>query len=69
MVILNKMQVKLKLLSPVRLFATLWTVAYQAPQSMEFPRQQYWSGFPFPSVLKFQVIIGLGPLSILIFQE
>ena len=49
MVILNKMQVKLKLLSPVRLFATLWTVAYQAPQSMEFPRQEYWNGLPFPS--------------------
>ena len=26
-----------------------WTVAYQAPQSMEFSRQEYWSGLPFPS--------------------
>ena len=39
----------MKLLSHVRLFATLWTVAYQASTSMEFSRQEYWSGFPFPS--------------------
>ena len=30
-------------------FATPWTVACQAPLSMGFPRQEYWSGFPFPS--------------------
>ena len=30
-------------------FATLWTVAHQAPLSMEFPKQEYWSGLPFPS--------------------
>ena len=36
-------------LSHVRLFATPWTVAQQAPLSMEFPRQEYWSGLPFPS--------------------
>jgi len=41
--------VKVKSLSRVRLFATPWTVAYQAPQSMEFSRQEYWSGLPFPS--------------------
>ena len=29
--------------------ANLWTVAHQAPLSMEFPRQEYWSGLPFPS--------------------
>ena len=39
----------MKLLSRVRLFVTPWTVAYQAPQSMEFSRQEYWSGLPFPS--------------------
>ena len=38
----------MKLLSRVRLFATLWTVAYQAPPSMGFSRQEYWSGLPFP---------------------
>ena len=35
--------------SRVRLFVTLWTVAYQAPLSMEFSRQEHWSGQPFPS--------------------
>ena len=39
----------MKLLSSVRLFATPWTVAYQASQSMGFSRQEYWSGVPFPS--------------------
>ena len=33
----------------VRLFATPWTVAYQAPWSMGFSRQEYWRGLPFPS--------------------
>ena len=37
------------MLSPVRFFATLWTVAHQAPPSMGFSRQEYWSGLPFPS--------------------
>ena len=32
--------------SRVQLFVTLWTVAYQAPLSMEFSRQEYWSGLP-----------------------
>ena len=36
-------------LSPIPLFGTPWTVASQAPLSMGFPRQEYWSGFPFPS--------------------
>ena len=40
---------KVKSLSRVRLFATPWTVAYQAPPSMGFSRQGYWSGLPFPS--------------------
>ena len=40
---------KVKLLSRVQLFATLWTVAYQVPLSMGFSRQEYWSGLPFPS--------------------
>ena len=38
---------KVKSLSHVQLFATPWTVAYQAPQSMEFSRQEYCSGLPF----------------------
>ena len=40
---------KVKSLSRVQLFETPWTVAYGAPLSMGFSRQEYWSGFPFPS--------------------
>ena len=40
---------EVKSLSRVRLFATPWTVAYQAPPSMGFSRQEYWSGLPFVS--------------------
>ena len=43
------MKVKVKSLSPVQLFATLWTVAHQASLSMRFSRQEYWSGLPVPS--------------------
>ena len=43
------MKVKVKSLSRVQLFATPWTVAYQASPSMGFSRQEYWSGLPFPS--------------------
>ena len=39
----------MKSLSHVQLFVTPWTVAHQAPQSMGFSRQEYWSGLPFPS--------------------
>ena len=42
-------KVKVKSLSCVWLFATLWTVAYQALLSMGFSRQEYWSALPFPS--------------------
>ena len=44
-----KWKVKVKSLSPVRLFATPWTAAHQAPPSMGFSRQEYWSGVPLPS--------------------
>ena len=43
-------EVCVKSLSHVRLIATPWTVARQAPLSMEFSRQEYWSGLPFPSL-------------------
>ena len=45
----GKEWVKVKSLSHVRLSATPWTVAHQAPPSMGFSRQEYWSGLPFPS--------------------
>ena len=44
-----KWRVKVKSLSRVRLLATPWTVARQAPPSMGFSRQEYWSGVPLPS--------------------
>ena len=44
-----KRKVKVKSLSRVRLLATPWTAAYQAPLSMGFSRQEYWSGLPLPS--------------------
>ena len=40
---------KVKVLSRVRFFTTPWTAAHQAPLSMGFPRQEYWSGLPLPS--------------------
>ena len=46
-----KWKVKVKSLSHVRLFATPWTAAYQAPPSMGFSRQEYWSGVPSPSLV------------------
>ena len=44
-----KWKVKVNSLSSVRLLATPWTAAYQAPVSMGFARQEYWSGVPLPS--------------------
>ena len=46
-----KWKVKVKLLSRVRLLATPWTAAYQAPLSMGFSRQEYWSEVPLPSLI------------------
>ena len=50
--LLQCMKVKVKSLSCVRLLATSWTTAYQAPLPIEFSRQQYWSGLPLPSPQK-----------------
>ena len=44
-----KWKVKVKSLSCIQLLATPWTAAYQAPPSMGFSRQEYWSGVPLPS--------------------
>ena len=46
-----KWKVKVKSLSPVRLLATPWTAVHQAPLSMGFSRQEYWSGVPLPSLI------------------
>ena len=48
--VLSKWRSEVKWLSHVRLFATPWTVAHQAPPSMEFSSQESWSGLPFPSL-------------------
>ena len=45
----NPLKVKVKSFSHVQLFAISWTVAYQAPPSIGFSRQEYWSGLPSPS--------------------
>ena len=49
MINMKMYKVKVKSLSRVRLFATPWTVAYQAPPSMGFSRQEYRNGVPLPS--------------------
>ena len=46
---INLLTYEVKSLSCVRLCGTPWTVAYRAPPSMGFSRQEYWSGLPFPS--------------------
>ena len=46
-----KLKMKVKSLSRVQLSATPWTAAHQAPPSMGFSRQEYWSGMPLPSLL------------------
>ena len=51
----GKWKVKVKSLSHVRLLATPWTAADQAPLSMGFSRQEYWSGLPLPSPVKLRV--------------
>ena len=54
-----KWKVRVKSLSRARLFTTPWTAAHQAPPSMGFSRQEYWSGVPLPSPLDFIYVIKL----------
>ena len=58
-----KWKVKVKSLSRVRLLATPWTAAHQAPPSMGFSKQEYWSGVPLPSPIFLQRYPHLGPES------
>ena len=53
-------KVKVKSLSRVRLFVTPWTAAHQAPPSMGFSRQEYWSGVPLPSPILICIIYIIG---------
>ena len=48
---------KVKSLSRVRLLATPWTAAHQAPPSMGFSRQEYWSGVPLPSPYYYRIVL------------
>ena len=52
-----KWKVKVKSFIRVRLLATPWTAAYQAPSSMELSSQEYWSGLPLPSSIPIQICI------------
>ena len=47
-----KLKVQVKSLSRAQLLVTPWTAAHQAPSSMGFSRQEYWSGVPLPSLMK-----------------
>ena len=57
-----------ELLSSVQLFETPWIVAYQAPQSMGFSSQKYWSGLPFPSPIKCSVGLKIKSTSTKLFS-
>ena len=65
-----KWKVKVKSLSPVRLLATPWTAAYQAPPTVGFSRPEYWSGVPLPSsstMFQFGIWVNLSGLSFAIY--
>ena len=64
-----KWKVKVKSLSCVRLLATPWTAAYQAPPFMGFSRQEYWSGVPLPSPSLSLVILVIFILWTLCFKR
>ena len=61
----GKWKLKVKSLSHVWLLATPWTAAYQAPPSMGFSRQEYWSGVPSPSPLSHITPLNLPSLTLL----
>ena len=60
-----KWKVKVKSHSRVRLLSTPWTAAYQAPPSMGFSRQEYWSGVPLPSPFGCLACLNLNSLNVL----
>ena len=64
---------QLNRLQLIRLSATPWTVAHQAPLSMRFSRQEYWSGLPFPtpglSCMSRSYILEINPLSVELFAS
>ena len=56
-----KVKSESELFSRARLLATPWTAAFQAPQSMGFSRQEYWSVVPLPSSFAFLTLLDLPP--------
>ena len=68
-----KWKVKGKSLSCVWLLATLWTTAYQAPPSMGFSRQEYWSGLPLPSpdnvAYNLKILVNTSKIEIIYFRN
>ena len=62
-----KWKVKVKSLGRVRLLATPWTTAYQAPPSMGFSRQEYWSGVPLPS--PYEVLLPLRTVLVVVIWK
>ena len=64
-----KWKVKVKSLSRVRLLATPWTAAHQAPLSMGFSRQKHWSGVPLPSPLGVLMAAKITQASFMWFSE
>jgi len=64
-----KVKLKVKSLSSVQLFATPWTAAHQAPPSMGFSRQEYWSGMPLPSPVLSLVPVNLTFLGNIVFAD
>ena len=61
-----KWRVKVKSLSRVQLLATPWTAAHQAPPSVGFSRQEYWSGLPLPSPTKLLNKVQIGIFSLVL---
>ena len=64
-----KWKVKVKSLSRVQLLATPWIVAYQAPPSMGFSSQEYWSGVPLPSLYNMLQSVKLNPCRMYLDRE
>ena len=64
-----KRKVKVKSLSPVGLFETPWTAAYQTPPSMGFSSQEYWSGLPLPSPKYVQLLSKKKKIKTFLYSE
>ena len=64
-----KGKVKVKSLTRVRLLATPWTAAHQAPPSMEFSRQVYWNGVPLPSPMWYILVKNNANITLILLKK